>query len=80
MQEDSDDGIVRSVIFEDDWKGEIVVSEYRGSGESLLEQVKDTLALTPPVLHDVLACELVEGFCDAGVVVYESLVEVSKTQ
>ena len=50
------------------------------SSKHLLEQVEDALALTVPVPCGIVAGEAGEGFCDAGVVVYEPPVEVSKPQ
>ncbi|KAG6888711.1 hypothetical protein C0992_007750, partial [Termitomyces sp. T32_za158] len=62
-------GIVGGVAFKYNQELQVKVPEDQGSSEGLLEELKDTLALTVPVSWGLLPGEMVQGFCDAGVVV-----------
>ncbi|KAG6879020.1 hypothetical protein C0992_005847, partial [Termitomyces sp. T32_za158] len=80
LQEYTSDGVVRGIAFKHNGEFWVEMLEDRSSGEGLLEELKDTLALTVPAPQGLFPGEVVQGFCNAGVVINESLVKVGKTQ
>ena len=68
-----------AIAFESDWVIGVVVLEDRSFGKGLLEHIENFLTMQAPLPRRVLVEEVSKWDDDAGVVINESLIEISKT-